>query len=61
MFEDYIVMADETGHFRLIKFNKELNSYADVIDKVSRQDYPEKVDAKKYFGQLYNIKFAGVN
>jgi hypothetical protein len=54
----YIVVADdkEDGYFLLIKFDEVRNIFDDIVDKISKKDYPTKDEAKKCFRELYKIE-----
>lgn len=49
---DFIIVQDEQGFFRLLKFNDETNSYSDLIDRI-RSD--NKETARQRFLEKFNV------
>jgi hypothetical protein len=52
----YIVVEDGTGYFVLLKFTSISNKFDEIVDRISKEDYTTKEDAKEYFRKIYKIE-----
>jgi len=52
MRKDFIIVNDEQGFYRLLKFSDETNSYSEVIDKIRAEN---KEKARERFLEKFTI------